>query len=225
MPDFDALLFDAGGVLLLPDPKVFRKLLEPFGAAPDDATCDHAHYIGMREVDRLGVADWRAVDDVVARALGVAEEHLAAAGEAVSQIYLDSTWVPIPGAAEALLDLQARGYPLAVVSNASGTMEQQLLEGDICSVDGTTHARVAVVVDSHVVGVEKPDPRIFDIALEALGGPDRSRCAYVGDTVHFDVAGARAAGLTPLHVDPFELCPDDDHDHLRSVAELPSRLT
>lgn len=220
----DALLFDAGGVLLLPDPEVFRRLLGPLGAAADDATCDYAHYLGMREVDRIGEADWRAIDHVVARALGVAEADLDAACDAVTQVYLDSTWVPVPGAAETLLRLQADGYPLAVVSNASGTMERQLLQGDVCSVDGETHARVAIVVDSEVVGVEKPDPRIFHIALDALGGPDPAHCLYVGDTVHFDVAGARAAGIWPIHVDPFHLCPDDDHEHLTSVAGLPAML-
>jgi putative hydrolase of the HAD superfamily len=223
--DIAALLFDAGGVLLLPDPDVFRRLLAPFGAAPDDATCDRAHYIGMSEVDRIGEADWPVVDDAVARALGVPDDCLDAAAGAVSEVYLNSTWVPVPGAAETLVELQGDGYPLAVVSNASGTMEQQLLQHDICSVDGETHARVTVVIDSDVVGVEKPDPRIFALALDALGRPDPARCVYVGDTVHFDVEGARAAGLWPLHVDPFRLCPaTGDHEHLASVADLPAYL-
>lgn len=220
----DALLFDAGGVLLLPDPEEFRRRLAPHGAAPDDATCDRAHYIGMREVDRLGEADWRAVDDVVARALGVAEGDIDAACEAISGVYIDSTWVPVPGAAETLLALQAAGYPLAVVSNASGTMERQLLQHEICSVDGETHAQVAIVVDSHVVGIEKPDPAIFSIALEALGGVDPANCLYVGDTVHFDVNGARAAGIWPIHVDPYGFCQGTDHHHIGSVTDLPDNL-
>jgi putative hydrolase of the HAD superfamily len=203
---------------------VFRRLLGPFGARPDDETCNRAHYSGMREVDRLGEADWRAVDDVVARALGVPAAEIDAACDAISKVYLDSTWVPVPGAAEALIALQADGYPLAVVSNASGTMEQQLLQHEICSVDGETHANVAIVVDSDVVGVEKPDPRIFSIALDALGGTDPARCIYVGDTVHFDVNGARAAGLWPIHVDPYRFCAAADHDHIASITELPDSL-
>jgi putative hydrolase of the HAD superfamily len=78
---------------------------------------------------------------------------------------------------------------------------------------------VAVVIDSHVVGVEKPDPRIFALALAALDLA-AERCLYVGDTVHFDVTGARNAGIHPLHLDPFGLCPDDDHEHLANLAEL-----
>ena len=51
----DAVVLDAGGVLVVPGPVVFRRLLAPYGAAPDDATCLRAHYEGMREVDRLKV--------------------------------------------------------------------------------------------------------------------------------------------------------------------------
>jgi FMN phosphatase YigB (HAD superfamily) len=43
---------------------------------------------------------------------------------------------------------------------------------------------------------------------------------YVGDTVFFDVAGARAAGLAPVHVDPYHFCPLDDHPHIASIGDL-----
>ena len=74
-------------------------------------------------------------------------------------------------------------------------------------------------VDSEIVGVEKPDPAIFQIALDALRVP-ASRCVYIGDSVHFDVHGARAAGLHPVHVDPHELCGDPTHPHAASVSQF-----
>jgi putative hydrolase of the HAD superfamily len=177
----------------------------------------------MREVDRLGGPDWPAVDRVLARVAGVEEGRLAGVVSVVEEVYLHLPWVPVPDAAETLLALQAAGYPLAVVSNATGTMEQQLADHRICTSDGVRAARVAVVVDSDVVGVEKPDPAIFGIAMDALGLPPHD-CIYVGDTVHFDVNGARAAGLHPLHLDPYGWCPDTDHDHLGSLAELARTL-
>jgi putative hydrolase of the HAD superfamily len=70
---------------------------------------------------------------------------------------------------------------------------------------------VACVVDSHVVGVAKPDPRIFEPALAALGLPASPRVAYVGDTVFYDVRAAAAAGLTPLLHDPFGFHAADPH--------------
>jgi putative hydrolase of the HAD superfamily len=219
----EAVLLDAGGVLLLPDPAELRRVLAPLGEAPDDETCRLAHYACMREVDRLGAPDWPVVDRVLARVAGVAEDRIDRAVSVVEEVYLRLPWVPVPDAAETLLRLQAAGYPLAVVSNATGTMEQQLAEHRICTADGGSAAQVAVVVDSDVVGVEKPDPAIFDIALDALGLPPDG-CIYVGDTVHFDVNGARAAGLSPVHLDPYRWCPDSDHAHVSSLAELARAL-
>jgi putative hydrolase of the HAD superfamily len=225
-PDFDAVLFDAGGVLVLPDPEMIRSRLAHLGVAPDDEACRNAHYAGMRELDRLGEPDWPAVDRVIAGLLGVADEHFEQAVEELEKVYLKDRWVPVAGAAAALAALSEQGITLGVVSNATGTMEQMLLDHRICGVvdDPEPDAeaplpRVAVIIDSHVVGVEKPDPRIFDIALQAIGLPAES-CAFVGDTVHFDVHGARAAGLHPVHLDPYGLCPDDDHDHITALGEL-----
>jgi len=214
----DAVLVDSGGVLLLPGPDAFRRLLRPFGARPDDETCRRAHYAGMHEVDRLGAPDWPLVDRVVARAAGVPEARIDEAVAAVESLYRTEPWVPVEGAAHALVMLQEAGYPLAVVSNAEGTMEAQLAAHRVCSVDGGEVAEVAVVIDSAVVGVEKPDPGIFDLALKVLD-VDPGRCVYLGDSVHFDVAGALAAGLRPIHVDPFGLCgAPAAHDHVPSLA-------
>ena len=222
IPDggIDAVLVDAGGVLLVPDPGAVRRALAQFGVEPDDETCLRAHYLSMREVDRIGPGDWPTVDRCFARAVGVPEERNEAAVPFVDSIYMGEKWAPAAGAAEALVALQGADVPIAVVSNAGGTMEHQLLTHEVCSVDGTTHARVAIVVDSEVVGVEKPDPKIFSFALDALGVA-ADRCIYVGDTVAFDVVGARAAGLWPIHIDPYGFCPDrDDHPHAVSLAEV-----
>ena len=226
LPEVDALLLDAGGVLLLPDPDAIRREIAALGndVVPDDDTCRRAHYVSMRELDRIGEVDWMAVDRVLCDALGVPPEWVEHALAGMERVYIHWPWVPVAGAAEALRSLEERGMPIAVVSNANGTMEQQLAEHQICSVDGATCTRVELVIDSHVVGVEKPDPKIFELALAQLDAPAQ-RCVYAGDTVYFDVNGARAAGLTPVHVDPFGLCPGvDDHAHVESLAHLAAAL-
>jgi len=82
---------------------------------------------------------------------------------------------------------------------------------------------VGVIIDSAVVGVAKPDPAIFAIALAALGVPPGGTVLHVGDSLRYDVAGALAAGLQPVHMDPFSLCPaPDDHLHIRRLADLPA---
>jgi putative hydrolase of the HAD superfamily len=226
--DVDTVLLDAGGVLLLPDPQGLREALggagvDGAGIAIDDERARRAHYACMAELDRLDRLDWPAVDAFLLRHLGVAEELVEDLVGRIEEIYVSRPWVPIIGAAEALIALQDAGFRLAVVSNATGTIEAQLLEGKICSLEGHRGARVEVVIDSHVVGVEKPDPRIFEIALEAIGG-HRDRCVYVGDTNFFDVRGARAAGIRALHADPYGFCPHRDHPHIRGVEELVGRL-
>ena len=58
-----------------------------------------------------------------------------------------------------------------------------------------------LVLDSHIEGVEKPDPEIFRRALARLS-LSAPRTVYVGDIYSIDALGARAAGLTPVLLDP-----------------------
>ena len=82
---------------------------------------------------------------------------------------------------------------------------------------------VGVVVDSAVVGIAKPDPGIFAIALDALAVPAgrRATVIHVGDALRYDVAGALAAGIIPVHLDPFGDCQaPEGHHHIRHLADL-----
>lgn len=222
--DIDAILLDVGGVLLVPDPVAFREHLAPFGICPSDEECLLAHYAGMLAVDELGSADFVHADLAIARFFGVAEADHEVVADALSQVYRARQWVPVAGAREAVRRLRAAGVSLAVVSNATGTVEAELAAHGICAVSGRSDLGisdvpdVAVVVDSHLVGIEKPDPAIFALALEALDvAPDR--CLYVGDSVHFDVNGSTAAGLRPVHLTAATGC-RGDHPHYRSLRDF-----
>jgi HAD superfamily hydrolase (TIGR01509 family) len=95
-----------------------------------------------------------------------------------------------PGTAEALDRLRRAGLRLAVVSNSDGRVEEALEAAGI-------RDRFEVVLDSALVGVEKPDPAIFRAALSALGvAPEEA--LYVGDLYEVDVLGARAAGMEAM---------------------------
>ena len=94
---------------------------------------------------------------------------------------------------------------MGVVSNASGQIEA-MLRREICQVGVGDHVEMRCIVDSHVVGVAKPDPAIFDHTLAHFAEFDRSRIAYVGDSVTMDIGAATAAGLHPILLDPY-----DDH--------------
>jgi putative hydrolase of the HAD superfamily len=81
------------------------------------------------------------------------------------------------------------------VSNSEGQLETLLNEVGVLRV-------VDMVVDSGVVGVEKPDPRIFQFALDRFGIP-AARALHLGDIYVTDVLGARGAGLRAALIDPF----------------------
>jgi putative hydrolase of the HAD superfamily len=213
----DAVIFDAGGVLLLPDAELGRSAIAALHDQSVPADWHRAHYSALIALEEMDPIDWSVHRRVVAAEVGVRDEHLDAAAAIIEGV-MTSTWVPVDGAAATLRALAAAGYKLAVVSNAWGTMAEWLEQHKVCSVTDAELPRVGAVIDSHVVGIEKPDPRIFQLALDALDVvPNRS--LYVGDTVRFDVKGALAAGLQPVHVDPYGFC-DGPHSHIASLAEL-----
>jgi putative hydrolase of the HAD superfamily len=102
--------------------------------------------------------------------------------------------VTLPGTHDALAALREAGWFVACISNADGTVTQLLEAAGLLD-------HLAFVVDSGLVGVEKPDPRIFQIALER-SGMRADHAYYVGDVHPVDVVGAERAGLTPVLLDP-----------------------
>ncbi len=53
-----------------------------------------------------------------------------------------------------------------------------------------------------------------------MPAPSRSEVVHVGDRVVTDVDGAHAAGIAPVHLDPYRLCRASDHRHVRTLAGL-----
>lgn len=217
----DAVVLDVGGVLLLPDPAVVRRHLSPFGVCPSDEECNRAYYAGMAAVDGLGVDDFRHADRAVVHSLGVGEENLEAAAAELAVAY-EEAWVPAAGAEQQLRRLRAAGVSLAIVSNATGEVEAALARHGICAVAGASAnpevPDVAVVIDSHLVGIQKPEPAIFALALEVLDAAPE-RCIHVGDSVHFDVNGAIAAGLRPVHLTALTGCAGG-HPHYPTLSHF-----
>src|SRR5262249_21112001 len=66
---------------------------------------------------------------------------------------------------------------------------------------------LATVIDSNRVGVSKPDPAIFALAVGELGCRPEE-VLYVGDSFDKDVVGARGAGLRSAWLTSTRTCPD-----------------
>lgn len=115
-----------------------------------------------------------------------------------------------PAAPQALAAARAAGLVTGVISNSNGTIASLLESLDLLPY-------LDFVLDSSVVGVEKPDPRIFGMALERAGvGP--SEAVFVGDLYSIDVLGARAAGLSAILLDPGSCWGDRDCSTVPDVA-------
>lgn len=227
----DAVILDVGGVLLVPHHETVGPALEPFGIALDERGAERAHYFGIRALDAAEEderLERKAYLAGYADAAGVPTHWREAALERMRQAWarpnIDVWRQRVSGSVQALRKLGKSGVKLGIVSNADGTIEEQLKRGEICQVGEGLGVPVLAIIDSGVVGVSKPAKEIFSHALDPIGvEPDRA--LYVGDTVRYDVRGARAAGLYPVHFDPFELCQARaDHPHVSRLSEVETLL-
>jgi putative hydrolase of the HAD superfamily len=218
----EAVLLDVGGVFFVPEHAPLEAALRRFGAVPTEEDLDRGHYAGIAAVDKMSSLDWSAYHVAVAENCGIAAPPGGEAAASVRDAMAVASWRRLlPGSLEGLRRLAATGVRLAIVSNSDGNAEAGLVAGAVCQVGAGEGVEVHVILDSHVVGIEKPDPRIFALALERLGVP-AARAVHVGDTVFADVVGAKAAGIRPLHLDPHRFCPLDDHEHVSSLDDVVS---
>ena len=101
---------------------------------------------------------------------------------------------------------------LVVVSNANGTLRAHMDRIGLSTL-------LDIVIDSQDEGVEKPDPRLFQIALERAGARPESTI-HVGDLYQVDVVGARSAGMRAVLLDETGLHPDADCDRVASACRI-----
>ena len=230
----EAVFLDVGGVFHLPAPEIIGPALRRSGldGPLDDAVLERAHYAGAKALevwpqgDDLDAGIWAGYERAYALACGVAADRLEEAIAALDVAFAQQgVWSRlVPGSLDGLRALAATGVALAIVSNSDGTLEERLRREGICQVGPGAGVPMAIVIDSDAVGVAKPDPAIFHLALEATGvAPDRA--LHVGDTVGADVDGALAAGVRPVHLDPYGFCRDGSHPHIGSLGRLADELS
>jgi putative hydrolase of the HAD superfamily len=217
-----ALLFDFGGTLAFLDFDLLAREFSREGRKLDALALEHAEYAGREAIDRHLMGGNKPADNGAYEqffrgwmaAAGIPDEEFAECASRFGAIHREaSLWrVVRPGTFEALEDFKSAGYKLAIVSNAEGQV----------AADAKRHGLARyfdVIIDSHIVGVAKPDPRIFHIALERLGvGADEAK--FTGDIYSIDVEGARAAGLESRLVDQHQRYSWVKHEKIRHIREL-----
>ncbi len=72
------------------------------------------------------------------------------------------------------------------------------------------------IVNSEMAGVKKPNPKIFNLALE-LANTDAGRSLMIGDNIEADILGAQAVGFNAIH---FNAHNDPAHNHCEMIHDL-----
>jgi HAD superfamily hydrolase (TIGR01509 family) len=219
----ETVFLDAGGVLCHPSWTRVADALTRHGAAVAAAVLAKAEQKATRDIDdahTVGSTDDRARGwlyfNLVLKHAGVEQSAGTDAALAELRDYhrRDNLWEHVePDVAPALAALRGRGLKLVVVSNANGRLKHLFDRVELTQ--WFDH-----VLDSHEWGVEKPDPRLFALALEQSRS-DASRTVHVGDLYHVDVVGARRAGLRDgILFDPAGLYDGVDCPRVASLAAL-----
>jgi FMN phosphatase YigB (HAD superfamily) len=225
-PLLETLLLDAGGVTIFPNWDRVAATLGRYGVVTTGDALRAVEPPAKRAIDaarRIATSDdaqrGGQYFDLVLDAAGIARTPAREA--ALAEIYAyhqaENIWETVPGDVKpALAALRDVGVTLAVASNANGVLHRVLDRVGLTPY-------FDVICDSCVEGVEKPDPRFFEIVMERAGGR-RESTMHVGDLYHVDVAGARSIGIAAMLLDPHDLYPDADVERVRSLSELVERV-
>lgn len=206
----DAVFFDVGNTLLYPYPSVGHVCAEILRSSgrihsldeiePLLPLVDEYYEDRYRSDDTFWTCDERAADiwtgmySLLCRQLGIPDEEAGELARAVYDAFGDaSRWKAYEDVAPAFLRLRDRGVKIGILSNWDTRLEGILAGLGLADL-------VDTVVSSAVVGLHKPDPRIFELACDRLGVTP-GRCAHVGDHYYADVLGARAVGMRPVLID------------------------
>lgn len=93
-----------------------------------------------------------------------------------------------------IAELRAAGLKLGILTNGAPDIQRDKIEGAAIG-----HLFDVIVVSAELA-IGKPDPRIFQMAMERLGA-SAEQTVMVGDSLERDIVGARAAGLRSVWVD------------------------
>jgi HAD superfamily hydrolase (TIGR01509 family) len=216
------IFFDAGNTLVFANPDRTLAALHARGVRPRPEQLHVAERQAKTELDRSNAASahytdrqyWDTYYTCLLASLNIKDAELHEALVAASRT--SGNWdVVRPGTREALLHL-ARRYRLGVISNSDGGMERLLRSCGLgeCFLGYT---------DSGHVGCEKPNPAIFQAALQQLSArPEDS--LYVGDVYSVDYVGAIRAGMRAMLFDVAGAYRDRGLPRVESLEELQAKL-
>ena len=220
-----AIFFDVGNTLFFYNYEFLSGLLmERFSVDVAKEELEVAHQIIRQSLGPLldqGLSHEAIVEEAYRRwfrAIGIEEERIQTVVDAIrDHPFRHMFWSRMEdGAKEILTWFRDRGYRLGIISNAEGQIKRLIdYAGLTMSFD--------TILDSHEVGFQKPDERIFLQGLAELSVKP-NEAVHVGDLFEADIVGARAVGIVPILVDPYGRYPDANCltiKHVRELKDLP----
>ncbi len=228
---YRAVFFDAGGTLINPHPSftelLSRTLLSEGHRVEPDQIVQRIPLIAalFTRASKTGElwsvspersrAFWDTVYRTLLEDLGI--PYTPKLSDRFYAVFTDvRNYRLFPDALPVLQRLSAGGVFLGVISNF-----EQWLERLLSALEVSSFFEVRVI--SGAEGMEKPDPKIFLLALERAG-LEPGESVYVGDSVEFDVLPAQAVGMRGILVDRSNRHPDFTGTRIASLAELPAAL-
>jgi putative hydrolase of the HAD superfamily len=228
---YTAVFFDAGETLVHPHPTfpdLFSKILVREGHAVEAETIrERIHVVFDRfaraaETNELWTttpersrAFWHDVYGIFFRELGIPDTN-----GLIDTVYAEFTdlanYALFEDVVPVLEQLRHDGLQLGIISNFEEWLERLLVHLGVA-----TYFDVRVI--SGVEGMEKPDPRIFELAM-SRAGVDAAASVYVGDNPRFDIDPAAALGMLPVLIDRRERFPGAAGTRITSLRELPGVL-
>jgi len=199
--NYKTIFFDFGNTLVYLNPgeaEIFVQLLQKQGFVVGEEAvreafkaADAFYRQNLFAYNGRSEEFWLIYNGIMLKELGIADPDRRLA-KAIMEGF-EGFWHLYPETRTVLEGLHRRGYKLGLISNSTDEIRKRLDYLDLAKY-------FASITYSQEAGAEKPDPRIFRIALARTGCPPKE-AIHVGDDYEADVLGAAACDITPILVD------------------------
>ena len=196
------LLVDNDNTLMdfnLSERKALRETLEVCGLPADEETCTAYHHIN----DAL----WKALERGETTQKQLKVDRFALLLQRLDRTDLDATAIAARYADQLATHADLLPGAMALLEAMHGKMKIALVSNGVSAIQRGRLGRSPIlplldaVIISEEIGVSKPDPRMVDAALAALGCKDRTQAVLLGDSLTADIPAAANAGVDSIYLD------------------------